>query len=184
MTTFKSYFFKKTAINSLIMCAIAAVVGYVLFSILIKAGILGGTGVSYPFILIMHTVYAVCMVAAILRTQKSAVSAGCTDIPDSPKKFYILLSVIILVVNIVLAIVGYNINNTFIMNMLGPSVMEITSDYAAKHITLSNQELLAMVVSDIGKNIIIATIIAKVIQAGALFGIVPFVAKKHEEQFS
>ena len=183
MNRFKSYFFKKTAINALIMCAIAAVVGYVLFGILIKAGILSGIGVSYPFILIIHTVYAACMVAAILRTQKSAALAGCTDIPDAPKKFYILVSAIMLAVNIVLAIVGYTVNNTFIMNMLATSVMEITSDYAAKYITLSNQELLAMVVSDIGKNIIIATIIAKVIQAGVLFGVVPLVAKKHEEQF-
>ena len=184
MNSFKSYFIKKTVISALITCAIAAAVGYLLFGILIKAGVLASTAVSYPFILLVHTAYAGGMAAAVLSAQKSAASAGCTDVPDDPKKFYIIVSAILLAVNIVLALVGYNINHTFVMNMLGSHVMDITSDYAAKFITLSNQELLAKVVEDIGKNLTIATIIAKVIQAGVLFGIFPVAVKKHGELFA
>jgi len=182
MKKFSSAIMGTTAIITVIASIVFEALGIFVGGAVIKSAFSTNINAAYPIIIIIQLLCAISLVVGVLIAQKKASGQNLSDIPDSPSKTYIIISVIFMVCSIALSFLTISLDRDMIMmNNLNP--MELASIYQMTDITLTNQQLLAKVTMNIASAARNATIAAKVVQAVVVFGAIPLFTKKHQELF-
>jgi hypothetical protein len=126
MQNFKSKFIVQFIMNLITVGIIATIVGRVITALLFKTLGVQGTSVCWLMVLVTGVFNVAAMIVSLILTQNELKKKSLDNIPDIPVKFYAVLILALIILNVVISVIGFSSTyNTCVQNI---SVISMEND--------------------------------------------------------